>query len=103
MPKKSQDLHAIRAKRQEQAQRMHLSALATLTTLRRLLPAKKAGVTGVVDNPTSKLRRNGHHNGHLTGLLPGISNRLVNVFDDLFGTNEEAKQEQDLFAIGADN
>jgi hypothetical protein len=75
-------LARYRARRQEQAHRMYLSALAALTTLRRLLPATTKVVQPVERNGCTTPQRNGYdRNGHAAPAPPDVANRISDFFE----------------------
>jgi hypothetical protein len=85
----SPKLARYRAQRQEQAHRMYLSALAGLTTLRRLLPATAKVVRPAERDGSVEAERNGHHgNGRATQTPPDIANRIADFFERAAGEPE---------------
>jgi hypothetical protein len=83
-------LARYRAQRQEQAHRMYLSALAALTTLRRLLPATAKVVQPAERNARVEPERNGHHhNGHAAPAPPDIGNRIAEFFEHPTGERKD--------------
>lgn len=96
-------LAALRAKREEQAHRMYLTALAALATLRKLLPGAAVVVRpSASDHDRAGAERNGHcRNGHAAEFPPGVHNRLAGLFDDIPGGNKEAQREKKMCPAGA--
>jgi hypothetical protein len=80
---------AYRGKRQEQAQRMFLTALAAVTTLRKLLPSapSPAASTAALGVPAHVADKN-HENGDNSSTAPA-SNRLAVFFEQLTSTTAE--------------
>jgi hypothetical protein len=79
----SPKLALYRARRQEQAHRAHLSALAALTMLRKLLPApvEKALPTTAGDDCDGLGRGNVPVNGHALDLPSDFRNRIATFLD----------------------
>jgi hypothetical protein len=93
-------LAALRATRQEQAQRQYLAALAALTTLRRLLPGATAKMPRAQGHDAAPAGRNGHpRNGHAADLPPGIQDRLGGICGEVPSANNMGKRAKELCPV----
>ena len=97
-----------RAKRQGQAHRAYLTALAALVALRKLLPAPVVeAVAAPEKGPAAGPGRNGHGvNGHAAksdaALPPCIQDRLAGLFGGA-GLDEPARSTRERVPVAAEN
>jgi hypothetical protein len=93
-------LAALRAKRQEQAQRQYLAALAALTTLRRLLPGATVKMPPAQGRDAAPAGRNGHpRNGHAADLPPGIQDRLGGICGEVHSASNKGQSAEELCPV----